>query len=221
MLVKLSTTRWLAWSNCVARVLDQYQSLKELFAAEAANEHDKCYTAKTLHAMYQDPTNLLYLTFLRPILRDVNQKSLLFQSNSADITKVYKDLRVFVYTLVRTVLKPEAIPEVNPDGVLRSVELAALNDAFKDANSFLPLDRVDFGEKFKSLLAKLNLPERLVTPVKQRCANFLVKLTRELVEKLPTCVEVVERLRFFAPERALALQAHPTFEQLPLDLMRK
>ncbi|KAK3931229.1 Protein FAM200B [Frankliniella fusca] len=219
MLVKLATTRWLAWGNCVARVLDQYQSLKELFAVEAVNEHEKCYTAKTLHAMYQDPTNLLYLTFLRPILRDVNQKSLLFQSNSADITKVYKELRVFVYTLVRKVLKKEVIPEVNSDGVLRGVELAALNEAFKDNHSFLPLDMVKFGDAFDTLVNKLNLPERLVTPVKQRCANFLVRLTKELVERLPTCVEVVERLRFFAPERALALQARPKFQQLPLDLI--
>ncbi|KAK3918936.1 Zinc finger protein 862 [Frankliniella fusca] len=219
MLVKLATTRWLAWGNCVARVLDQYQSLKELFAVEAGNEHEKCYTAKTLHAMYQDPTNLLYLTFLRPILRDVNQKSLLFQSNSADITKVYKELRVFVYTLVRKVLKKEVIPEVNSDEVLRGVELAALNEAFKDNHSFLPLDMVKFGDAFDTLVNKLNLPERLVTPVKQRCANFLVRLTKELVERLPTCVEVVERLRFFAPERALALQARPKFQQLPLDLI--
>lgn len=221
MLVKLSTTRWLAWGNAVAGALDQYQSLKELFAVEAANEHEKCYTAKTLHAMYQDPTNELYLTFLRPILRDVNKYSLMFQSNSADITKVYKDLRVFVFSLARRVMKREAIPEVNPDGILRGIELSALSTAMKDPNAFLPFNMVKFGDEFLNKAGAMALPEPVMNGQMQRCANFLVRIAKELVERLPTCVEVVERLRFFAPDRALARQARPLFKQLPLDLLRK
>lgn len=55
-------------------------------------------------------------------------------------------------------------------------------------------------------------------PVKQRCAEFLQVLVKELVNRLPNNVETVEKLRFFCPATALASSAKPKFSDLPLEL---
>ncbi|KAK3907361.1 SCAN domain-containing protein 3 [Frankliniella fusca] len=229
-LVKLCTTRWLSWGNAVARILDLYDSLKELFNGEvqAANDSnrkadkEKCYTAAILANMYNDETNRLYLTFLRPVLKEVNRTNMLFQSSSAGITVVYRELRMFVFSTVRRFFKPQAVPVASgEDGILRTVELTALRGVLNDNNSLLPLDRIDFGESFKCIVSSSSrrLPTELLETVQRRCANFLLHLSKEAVERLPMCIESVERLRFFAPKRVLAQSGRPKFNQLPLDFI--
>lgn len=61
-LVPLSGTRWLARSNSVKRILDQWSSLKLHFEI-AVSTCDK-YISRELHKMYSDDANELYLTFL-------------------------------------------------------------------------------------------------------------------------------------------------------------
>ncbi|KAK3919987.1 Zinc finger protein 862 [Frankliniella fusca] len=67
MLVKLAATRWLSWGNAVARVLQQFEVLRELFKAEAPS----CHSAQIITQLYH-PTHQLYLTFLKPVLLDIN-----------------------------------------------------------------------------------------------------------------------------------------------------
>ena len=198
------------------RVVDQFESLKAMFQ-EAAGE---CASAQGLAAMY-NTTNKLYLTFLKPILLDLNKRNACFQSTSADITEIYRDLRHFVFTTARRILKPEAVPTVNQeDGVLRTAELQALRTALNDGKAYLSLDRMQFGAAFTEYARSLALPAPVFDAIRKKCADFLVRLCRELVERLPLCINTVERLRFFAPHRVMARRGRPTFEQLPLDLAR-
>jgi hypothetical protein len=46
----------------------------------------KCHSAKILSNMFKDDFKLLYLTFLKPVLREVNDVNLKFLSENADLT---------------------------------------------------------------------------------------------------------------------------------------
>lgn len=81
-IVRVSDTRWLSIQVAICRILDQWEDLKDHFKIVGTQEH--CYKAKTLYNMYSDHNNLLYLTFLRPILTEVQHINLMFQSNSVD-----------------------------------------------------------------------------------------------------------------------------------------
>ncbi|KAH0535076.1 hypothetical protein KQX54_013043 [Cotesia glomerata] len=83
-LVQLSGTRWLARGQAVALILDQWDSLKLHFDVAASEKHQDRYTAKEFQEMYNDPANLLYFTFLSPILSKFNSINLLFQKEHAD-----------------------------------------------------------------------------------------------------------------------------------------
>lgn len=65
-IVRVSSTRWLSIEVAVSRILDQWNDLRDHFSLVGSNDH--CYKAKTLYNMFKDKNNLLYFTFLKPIL---------------------------------------------------------------------------------------------------------------------------------------------------------
>ena len=89
-LVSLSATRWLARGASVKRILEQWCSLKTHFQM-ASSTCDK-YAAGELAGMYRDPSNELYLTFLKPILCDFERVNL-FQQESADQAVFFMSLK--------------------------------------------------------------------------------------------------------------------------------
>jgi hypothetical protein len=70
-LIQLSGTRWLARAKVVKVSIGQWLELKTHFVAVVDKE--KCYMARTLCEMFQDPKLLLYLVFIYPILKNVNR----------------------------------------------------------------------------------------------------------------------------------------------------
>jgi len=190
-LVRLANTRWLSWYGAVKTTLDQWDALKCHFEMRAG---EKCYTARTLAAMYNDPVHRLYLTFLRPILRDMTVINTVFQASNGDITKIHIDLRTLILSIASRIMRPEAMKESRPTSILRKSELEMLNVALSQGEKLLPADRVYLGEAFQTLSTALALPQDIMLPVKQRCAEFLQVLVRELVNRLPNNVETVEKL---------------------------
>lgn len=77
-LVHLFTTRLLARRQAVECLLDQWDALKLNFDFAATDPHQDRYVAKELQQMYNDPVNLLYFTFLSPLLSEFNPINLLF-----------------------------------------------------------------------------------------------------------------------------------------------
>jgi len=144
----------------------------------------------------------------------------IFQASNGDITKTYVDLRILILSIASRIVRPEAIKE-SQLGILCKSELEMLNVALSQEEKLLPAERVHFGEAFQTLFAILALPEDIMLPVKQRCAEFLQVLVKELVNRLPNNVETVEKLRFLCPITALATSARPMFNDLPLELVEK
>lgn len=134
-LIPLSGTRWLARSNCVKRILDQYEALKLHF--ELASSHCDKYISRELCNMYSDGVNELYLTFLKPILADFERINLVFQKEEADHARILIELQDFTLSLLRRILFTQYVKlDVNLDFV----------------SIYLPIEKVDFGYEFTSLL---------------------------------------------------------------------
>lgn len=103
-LVAPATTCWLSLSDCIIRILDQWDVLKLHFGLAAKNE--RCYSARMLHDMYGDDTNRLYLLFLPPILAEFAKMNRLFQHREADQYKLSMDLQTFASGLLKRVVFP-------------------------------------------------------------------------------------------------------------------
>lgn len=88
-IVQSCDTRWLSIVPAVGRILEQWTELKALF--EIARLNEKFFTAQILYEMYCDDTNLAYLTFLHPVLKEVQLVNKSFESNNADPSKVLSD----------------------------------------------------------------------------------------------------------------------------------
>ena len=217
--MRLAATRWLAWYGAVKAHSEQYKELQELFKRSAMAD-EKCHMAHTLSNLHEDRSHLLYLIFLRPILRDIVSTNVTFQKSTADISKVYRDLKSFVFTIANKIIKPEALKQSQDGtGMLRLTELQALQVAMQRRENFKPLELIGYGENFWQTATELNLPSAKLREVQTVCAEFLVSFLHELTKKLPSCIDSVEKMRAFTPAVAMATKGRPEFRQLPMDLI--
>uniref|UniRef100_A0A0L8GRN2 Uncharacterized protein n=1 Tax=Octopus bimaculoides TaxID=37653 RepID=A0A0L8GRN2_OCTBM len=75
-IVNSCTTRWLSIEPVVNRILSQWFELQTHFQTTTTKQ--KCFTAQILHEMFCDSRNGLYLLFLHPILKHVQEVNKLF-----------------------------------------------------------------------------------------------------------------------------------------------
>lgn len=203
-LVPLSGTRWLARSNSVKRILDQWSSLKLHFEI-AASSCDK-YISRELHSMYCDDANELYLTFLRPVLADFERLNLLFQKEEADHCSLIEELEKFTLLMLKRVLHPNSVK---------------LEVDFNFTSIFLPLEQVDFGYEFSVLLAKKkasnSVSEDVLLNIKSRCHKFLIRACKELLARIPEHFDTLKKVKNISPAVCLS-HTRPPFSELPLGL---
>ncbi|KAK3932768.1 Zinc finger MYM-type protein 1, partial [Frankliniella fusca] len=150
-LMSLCQTRWLVWLPVSTLILHQWNDLKEYFKKEQAERRDSDFKLDTLVRLFNDNTNLLYLTFMKSVLGEVHAVSLAFEHTNADVTKLYTDMRGLVYGLAGRVLKREAIAETTRPSVLRQDEVAMLKAAFANAANLRSTDNIKFGDNFTEL----------------------------------------------------------------------
>lgn len=115
--------------------------------------------------MYSDPTNSLYMHFLRPILQEINVVNKYFQLETGDSLGFFRDLnRLFMPTLTR-IIKP-SILRMNTDQQLRELDLQCPNIFIS------PLD-ADLGTSFSQKLEASTLPLEKRQNITTRCIEFL------------------------------------------------
>lgn len=170
--------------------------------------------------MFKDNANLLYLTFMKTILKDVHCVNMAFQHSNADVTKLYGDLRQLTYSFATRVLKERAIAETTKPGVLRLDEVEMLKAALKTSDNLIPIGKVQLGDAFTRMALQLNIPEKSLEQVRVDCANFLLTMYNQLLDRLPPNLEVIRKLQYLSPTSALAKKGRPSFSQLPLELGR-
>ena len=142
-LISPSDTRWLVMADCIEKLIGQFDALKTHF--QVAYLQEKCFEAKTLHDMYSDPQNYLYLLFLLPILKELKRLNKMFQSNTADPLRVFADLEASFVSFGRRILKPAILSSNNV------VQLTQLN--LETEFCLLEPDSVDLGSSFLKALA--------------------------------------------------------------------
>ncbi|KAK3925608.1 Zinc finger MYM-type protein 1 [Frankliniella fusca] len=110
-LVQLSATRWLAWSRAVDVVLDQWLELKTHFGMQAASlkPSDKCTIGRKLSDLFKAEENRLYLLFLQPITKALNQLNLKFQATDGEVSVLISELHEMCVTVARLFLDPKCV----------------------------------------------------------------------------------------------------------------
>ena len=85
----------------------------------------------------------------------------------------------------------------------------------------LPLERVDFGYEFSSLLqekmAAKALSENNCIVVKERCQKFLIQSCKQLLFRLPQNLDLFKKIQNLSPSLCLS-HMRPAFANLPLAL---
>ncbi|KAE8740759.1 hypothetical protein FOCC_FOCC013727 [Frankliniella occidentalis] len=118
-LVQLSATRWLAWSRAIDVVLAQWLELKTHFGIQAASlkPTDKCTIGRKLCELFKAEENRLYLFFLQPLTKALNQLNLKFQAADAEFYASYifkvpvliSELHEMCITVARMFLDPKCV----------------------------------------------------------------------------------------------------------------
>ena len=185
-LISPCATRWLIISDCIDRLLPQYDALSAHFQVAGANEH--CYEAKTLAQMYKDEAHRLFMIFLNPQLKEIKRISTLFQSNQADNVKIYSELKVYFMSLGRQILKPM---------IINNTSAEQLCDIIVSDINLLPVDLVDLGQTFPKELNMSNINSDRKLQLKENATNFLRELFIGLQKRIKPSLVMLRKTQAF------------------------
>ncbi|CAL9702146.1 unnamed protein product [Knipowitschia caucasica] len=177
-ITKVCATRWLSIEPAVSRILDQWEELKLHFAVTKSSEH--CYMADVLYSMYSDPQNILYLTFLKSVLGEVQLAIKAFEGEQVDPLKLLDSLVSLIKSVSSRVLNPLA----NVDALKGPI------DGYISPKPYL-------GYMFESKAAELHLAPEEENNVRKRCVAFTISLTNELRVRLPDNIEALQYMSVF------------------------
>jgi hypothetical protein len=189
-ILQVANTRWLSMEPAIKRILDQWDSLKAHF--DIAPTKDNCYTAELLFNMFSDVNNKIYLTFIYDIVQLVQKTNKIFESRSADPTKLLQDLKQLYVNIVSKIVTP---------GRLHRIDL--LNDNFEnyiDPNPYL-------GFAFENSCTQISATDK--STIKSRCISFLTQLSKELRNRLPDNIKILEKMNLFAVDQCLKHNKQP------------
>ncbi|KYN18889.1 Zinc finger MYM-type protein 1, partial [Trachymyrmex cornetzi] len=222
-LTPLCKTRWLVWSMAVKSTLEQWLELKTHFIERANDRKENCYMARILRDLYKDDSNMLYLTFLKPVLEQINSVNLFFQSQTAEVTELFEELRVLLMSVACRIIKPAYLhmKHSTNSNVLCMEDLEIVERAVNDNNAWLPIESVDLGESFRRKAHICNLSSEELNLVKTQCASFLLVVCRQIVKRFPANLNLIEAVKYFSPKLCINSLNQPEFHRLPLNLIRK
>lgn len=181
-------TRWLSIQPAVQRILEQWLELKTHFQVTRLSE--KCYTAEILYEMYSDEKNLAYLLFLNPVLIEVQQVNKLFESKNIEKVKLLNDLIL----LIKSIGKKLVLPTCNID---------LLNSNIDDYLNDKPYLGYRFEIKIEELKNQNILTKVEETNIRRRCSEFLLFLYKQLKQRLPENVKILQNISFFSVNHML------------------
>jgi hypothetical protein len=178
-------TRWLSIETAVSRIFNQWLELKTHFGI--AREKEKCYTAQILYDMYNDDSNYAYLCFLKPILADVQRVNKAFESNNADSTKLFDDLTKLLEGLVQKLTTPNTKFKLFKDEI----------DSFVNRYSYLGYL---FEHKMQEMKAAGFREDQIL---RNKCIDFLIKLIKEITNRLPDNIDLLRQMSTFSVDSTL------------------
>ncbi|KAK3880383.1 hypothetical protein Pcinc_015149 [Petrolisthes cinctipes] len=136
--MSLSATRWLVRGKVIYNILVNWMELKTYFqCASIQGSNGVWYKTRILHEMLSDDCNYLYFVFSSPIVIEFERVNSLFQSTNASPSRLLHEL---------------------------DTHFKAFNQRVNDQDrKLLPLEKIDFGAKFKLECKQLCRSEKALT----------------------------------------------------------
>lgn len=188
-IVQMSNTRWLVRLQAVDAILEQWDALQLHFRITESNK-ERCYTASQLHGMFATPENKLYLSFLSSTLKGIMGLNRLFQSDSVDPVKLFRDLNDAIYSLLQVIIVPLQLQKISHHDVA----------GFDFQRFCMSADCINFGYEFNDLT--INVRRESVIEIKERCKAFMISLVSQLQKRVPDNIKILDEISTFSPQSA-------------------
>ncbi|KAK8398611.1 hypothetical protein O3P69_004031 [Scylla paramamosain] len=146
--------------------------------------------------MYSDPANKAFLAFLQPVVSHVNRVNKLFEANQCDASKLLADLMSLYQSILNRVMMPRTFPTWQ----------TVTNFDVRDERDHLPLQAVDMGVQFNLEVGRSRLDPGIVNTIKTHGRDFLMHLLKELQQRLPSNIEILQSLDALTPETVLGIR---------------
>lgn len=141
-----------------------------------------------LYEMYCDDFNYVYLLFLKSILTETARVNKNFEANSSDPSKLLEDLIFLIKTLVDRVVLPTQVYLIDP-----------FTCNLEEYSS----TRITLGYKAKRKLLKSNITPDQEKNLRNRCSEFQVEPIRQLRQRLPDNIKVLETMSVLSVSQTL------------------
>lgn len=199
-IISPSKTRWLALSNCVERLIDQWEVLEEVFRLAAYE--DKNPVGNMIFSEMQNPYVKAYLLFLKYILPSFNSFNAMFQSSKILVDKIYIESRRFLKILCTNFVKPSYYSS--------ELELDRLN--VFDPHALLPVEDINVGSDTMSLL--INCKQTDNEQFKLKCLKFYQQAVAQVFKRLPIKDNFYKNISFVQPQNALNVNINHDITEL-------
>ncbi|XP_026666824.1 uncharacterized protein LOC113463894 [Ceratina calcarata] len=195
-LLQPSRTRWLALSQCVERVLNQWNALYTYFAVESCTMANPLFPGMSLeesifHRMNY-PLTKVYLQFFSYILRKSANLNARLQTNDILLHSLYLECADFLLALATNFMQPEVVTRND----LHSV------DPY-NAQYLSPTDQINIGQNARDIVSEFTSSTE---------EEKEEKITAFYIKRLPFQDNSIRDLSFLKPKNAL--QKHKSFGQL-------
>lgn len=184
---KLSGTRWLARYEAINKIIDQWDVLKLHFSL--VKDRERCYTAEQLYYMFNIQSNLVYLTFLKHMLKCLTDVNKTYQAESANPLKLLEDLHSLLYYYM-SILVPTTRLQIKKTNLAH----------FKFKDYIVRAEAIDFGYSFTQAASGMNHED--IKIIKERCRDFLICLCEQLQSRIPNNIALLEKINLLSPELA-------------------
>ncbi|KAK3926239.1 Pathogenesis-related protein 1 [Frankliniella fusca] len=181
-LVQLSATRWLAWSRAIDVVLAQWLELRTHFGiiAGSLKARDKCTVGRKPCELFKTDDHKLYLLFLQPITKALNQLNLKFQATDAEVPVLVSELHEMCINVARMFLDPKVVPRLDAGGtsdtaVMSDDAVAGLERALSNPQARLPFKRVNHGEPFRIELGRMQIKPDVLNVIENSLLDYIIE----------------------------------------------
>ncbi|XP_076237805.1 E3 SUMO-protein ligase KIAA1586 isoform X2 [Calliopsis andreniformis] len=193
-------TKWLAISECVHRILNQWVVLFNLFAETSSEE--KCSIAEEIVTHFNSAYTKAYLEFLEYILTLFMRLNTRFQSSKISIHRLIPECVRFLRILGANFLKGDILEVENVH------EIDAL-----DENNVLPLESIVIGSRAQEIINEIRNTSNAVEHDKikdfyNNCKKFYQAAFVEAVKRFPFNNQILRSLDILSPRNALDLSKH-------------
>jgi len=135
-----------------------------------------------------DQQNFVYLTFLSPVLFEVQSVYKAFESNTGDPLKLLSTLS----NLVQSVSKKIVNPSLNYNTIKTKFSKQYLHP------------KPYLGYKFENALKNIpNFKDEDEKTLRQRCIHFTIELLKQLQQRLPKNIVILENISMFSVNNSL------------------